>query len=60
VIVAKIKTRPTREDVGRFLHSVPDRRRRAEGHELRALFERVTGQAAAMWGPSMVVIVRLV
>jgi len=52
--VAKIKTRLTGEDVSRFLDSVPDQRRRAEGHELRALFERVTGQAAAMWGPSMV------
>jgi hypothetical protein len=53
-VVAKIKTRPTGEDVTRFLDSVPDERRRAEGHELRALFERVTGVPAVMWGPSMV------
>jgi hypothetical protein len=53
-MVAKIKTRPTGEDVSKFLDSVPDRRRRAEGHELRSLFERVTGEPAVMWGPSMV------
>jgi Domain of unknown function (DU1801) len=53
-MVAKIKTRPTGEDVTKFLDSVPDQRRRAEGHELRSLFERVTGERAVMWGPSMV------
>jgi hypothetical protein len=52
--VAKIKTGRTGEDVGKFLDSVPDQRRRAEGHELRSLFERVTGEPAVMWGPSMV------
>ena len=52
--VATIKTRPTGEDVTAFLESVPDERRRADGHALRALMERVTGTAAAMWGPSMV------
>jgi hypothetical protein len=54
VTVAKIKTRPTDEDVSKFLDSVPHERRRAEGHALRSLFERVTGEPAAMWGPSMV------
>ena len=52
--MAKIKTRPTDEDVSKFLDSVPDERRRAEAHELRSLFERVTGERAVMWGPSMV------
>ena len=54
VMVARIKTRPTGEDVNEFLDSVPDQRRRAEGHALRSLFERVTGARAVMWGPSMV------
>jgi hypothetical protein len=54
VVVATIKTQPTGEDVTAFLDSVPDERRRAEGHVLRSLFERVTGEPAAMWGPSMV------
>jgi len=52
--MATIKTHPTGEDVTAFLDSVPAERRRAEGHALRALFERVTGEPAAMWGPSMV------
>ena len=52
--MAPIKTRPTGEDVTAFLDSVPDERRRAEGHEIRAIFERITATPAAMWGPSMV------
>lgn len=52
--MAKVKTRPTAEDVSTFLDSVPNERRRAEGHELRSMFERVTGERAVMWGPSMV------
>ena len=52
--MATIKTHPTGEDVTAFLDSVPAERRRAEGHALRSLFERVTGEPAAMWGPSMV------
>jgi len=52
--MAAIKTRPTGEDVTAFLDSVADERRRAEGHAMRALFERITGEPATMWGPSMV------
>ena len=52
--MAKIKTAPTSTDVTEFLDSVPDERRRAEGHEMRSLLERVTGEPAVMWGPSMV------
>src|SRR3954469_14934270 len=54
VMVATIKTQPTDEDVSTFLDAVPDQRRRAEGHELRSLFERLTGADAVMWGPSIV------
>jgi Domain of unknown function (DU1801) len=52
--MAKIKTRATDEDVTVFLESVPDERRRADGHALRRLMERVTGAPAAMWGPSII------
>ena len=52
--VTTIKTRPTDRDVNEFLDAVPDERRRAEGHALRSLFERVTGAQAVMWGPSIV------
>lgn len=49
-----IATRPTDADVTAFLDAVPDERRRAEGHAVRDLMQRVTGQPAVMWGPSMV------
>jgi hypothetical protein len=52
--MAKIKTQPSNADVTAFLDAVPDERRRADGHALRALMERVTGAPATMWGPSMV------
>jgi hypothetical protein len=53
-VVAEIKTHPTTASVTEFLDSVPDERRRAEGHELREMFERITGERPTMWGPSMV------
>lgn len=49
-----LATRPTDVDVTAFLDAVPDDRRRAEGHAMRALMERLTGRPAVMWGPSMV------
>ncbi len=49
-----IATQPTGEDVTVFLDAVPDARRRAEGHVLRELIERVTGAPAVMWGPAIV------
>lgn len=52
--MAEIKTKPTEADVTAFLDAVPDERRRAEGHAMRALMERITGQPAVMWGPTMV------
>ncbi len=52
--MAEMKTKPTGEDVTAFLDSVADARRREEGHELRRVFERLTGAPATMWGPSMV------
>lgn len=52
--MARITTRPTGADVTAFLDSVPDERRRAEGHMIRAILERITGAPASMWGPSMV------
>lgn len=52
--MAEIKTRPTDADVTAFLDAVENPRRRAEGHAVRALMERVTGEPAVMWGPTMV------
>ena len=52
--MAAPKTRPTDADVTAFLDAVENPRRRAEGHTLRSLMERVTREPAVMWGPSMV------
>jgi len=52
--MAAPKTRPTGQDVTEFLHAVESPRRREEGFALRQLMERVTGQPAVMWGPTMV------
>jgi Domain of unknown function (DU1801) len=53
-VVAKIKTRATGADVNAFLDAVADERRRADGHELRTVIQRVTGSPATMWGQSIV------
>lgn len=47
-------TAPTDVDVTAFLDAVPDERRRAEGHRVRELMQRVTGEKPVMWGPTMV------
>ena len=52
--MAEIKTKPTGEAVDRFLDAVPDPQRRADGKMLRAMFERITGAPATMWGPSII------
>ncbi len=52
--MAAPKTGPTDQDVTAYLDTVKNPRRRAEGHALRELLERVTAQPAVMWGPSMV------
>lgn len=48
------KTKPTGADVGAWLDALDHPTRRADGHALRALFERITGQPATMWGPSII------
>ena len=52
--MAELKTRPTEVAVDSFLDAVPDPRRRQDGKRLRAMFERITGEPARMWGPSIV------
>jgi hypothetical protein len=52
--MAELKTRPTGVAVDQFLDAVPDPQRRADGKTLRDLFERITGEPATMWGPSIV------
>lgn len=52
--MAENKTRPTVASVDDFLDAIPDPARRADAKQLRALMERVSGEPAAMWGPSIV------
>ena len=52
--MAEIKTRPTDVSVDAFLDGVEHPVRRADGKVVRAMLERVTGQPAVMWGPSIV------
>lgn len=48
------KTKQTEADVGAFLDAVPDPKRRADGKEVCALMERLSGHKPAMWGPTIV------
>jgi hypothetical protein len=52
--MAEIKTKPTEVSVDAFLDRVEHPVRRADGMAVRAMIERVTGEPAMMWGPSIV------
>ena len=48
------KTKPTPIAVADYVASLPDAQKRADAAALVALYERVTGVPAVMWGPSMI------
>ncbi|PFG32958.1 DUF1801 domain-containing protein [Sanguibacter antarcticus] len=48
------KTVPTTADVDAFIASVENEVRRDDARTLKRMMERVTGQPARMWGPSIV------
>ena len=52
--MAEIKTKPTDVSVDAFLGGIVHPVRRADGQAVRAMMERVTGEPAVMWGPSIV------
>mgnify|MGYP003581312551 CR=1 FL=1 len=52
--MTEIKTKPTEVSVDAFLDGVPHPVRRADGKALREMVERITGEPAVMWGPSIV------
>jgi hypothetical protein len=52
--MTEIKTKPTSVSVDAFIEAVPDPTRRADAKVVRAMLERLTGQPAAMWGPSII------
>lgn len=52
--MAENKTKPTGAAVDAFLDNVADPQRREDAKAVCALMERVSGEPAAMWGPSIV------
>lgn len=52
--MADIKTKPTKASVTAFISALPDPEQRKEAKTLVALFRRVTGQPARMWGPTII------
>ena len=52
--MAEIKTKPTDLSVDIFLDAVEHPVRRADGKALRTMMERITGEPATMWGPSII------
>lgn len=52
--MAENKTKPTEITAAAFIDALGDSARREDAKALSALFERVTGETAVMWGPSIV------
>ena len=48
------KTKPTGVDPADFIAAVPDPTRRADAEKLAAMMERLSGERAYMWGPTIV------
>jgi hypothetical protein len=52
--MAETKTKPTAVNVDGFLAAVEKPVRRADAKMVRDLMERVTGERATMWGPTII------
>lgn len=52
--MAENKTVPTGADVKAFLNGVENDARREDAFRILALMEKITGEEARMWGPSIV------
>jgi hypothetical protein len=52
--MAETKTRPTAVSVDEFIEAVADPVRREDAKAIRAMMERVSGEPARMWGPSII------
>lgn len=50
----ELKTKATESSVDAFIEAVPDAQRREDARAVRAMMERVTGEPARMWGPSII------
>ena len=52
--MAEPKTRPTDADIGAFLESVADERRREDAKAVCRLMQEVTGEQPVLWGTGIV------
>ena len=52
--MAEIKTKATEVSVDDFIDAVPIPQRREDAKTIRAMLERLTGEPARMWGPTIV------
>ena len=52
--MATIKTAPTPVSVEAFINAVPDQVKRADSFKLVEIMERLSGEKATMWGPSII------
>src|SRR5436189_1624282 len=52
--MAEIKTKVTEVSVDEFIEGVRVPQRREDAKKIRAMYERVTGEPAKMWGPTIV------
>jgi len=52
--MAEIKTKPTQVSVDAFIEAVPDATRREDAKTLVGMMERLTGESAKMWGPTII------
>ena len=52
--MAETKTKPTQVNVDDFIAAVEKPVRRADATVLRDMMERVTGEPATMWGPTII------
>lgn len=51
---AENKTKATGVSVDAFINAVADPKQRADAEKIRAMMERLSGEPAKMWGPSIV------
>ena len=52
--MAELKTKQTEVSVDAFLEGVADPGRREDARRVRAMMERLSGEPARMWGPSII------
>ncbi len=52
--MAELKTKATKESVKNFLNLIEPKEKRADSFVLLKMFQKITGEKAVMWGPSIV------